>query len=56
MVVVNSVADGPRSGVNYNDGAMGGELMQGNLLLNFVKESNDHGPFSASTISCTVVL
>ena len=81
-----------RSGVNYNDGAMGGDVMevrdlrvarvsvcgawsarasvcgawvkcvemlvkhvdaafgaasQGNVLLNFVKESNDHGPFNS---------
>jgi hypothetical protein len=43
----NVFHDGPRSGVNYNDGAMGGEVMQGNLLLNFVKESNDHGPFNS---------
>ena len=35
--------NGPRSGVNFNDGAMGGEVMENNLLLNFVRESNDHG-------------
>ena len=38
---------GPRSGINFNDGAMGGETMEGNLLLNFVRESNDHGPFNS---------
>ena len=37
----NVFHDGPRSGVNYNDGAMGGEVLEGNVLLNFVKESND---------------
>ena len=26
-------------GVNYNDGAMGGEVMRGNMLLNYVKVS-----------------
>ena len=26
---------------------MGGELMQGNMLLNYVKESNDHGAFNS---------
>ena len=38
-VVQNNVFhDGPRSGVNYNDGFAGGEVMSGNLLLNYVKE------------------
>ena len=26
---------------------MGGELMRGNMLLNYVKESNDHGAFNS---------
>jgi hypothetical protein len=39
----NIFMNGPRSGVNFNDGAMGGEVMENNLLLNFVRESNDHG-------------
>ena len=43
----NVFHDGPRSGINFNDGAMGGEVMTGNLLLNYVKESNDHGPFNS---------
>ena len=29
--------------VGLADGAMGGEVMEGNLLFNYVKESNDHG-------------
>lgn len=33
----NIFHDGPRSGVNFNDGAMGGEVMRGNMLLNYVK-------------------
>jgi hypothetical protein len=47
IVEFNVFHDGPRSGVNYNDGAMGGEVLQGNMLLNYVKESNDHGPFNS---------
>eukprot|EP00040_Diaphanoeca_grandis_P044659 m.13136 g.13136 ORF g.13136 m.13136 type:complete len:937 (+) comp9607_c0_seq1:64-2874(+) len=43
----NVFHDGPRSGVNFNDGFGGGEIMSGNLLLNYVKESNDHGPFNS---------
>ena len=35
----NIFHDGPRSGVNFNDGAMGGEVMRGNMLLNYVKVS-----------------
>ena len=43
----NVFMNGPRSGINYNDGAFGGEVLEGNLLLNFVRESNDHGPFNS---------
>jgi hypothetical protein len=39
----NVFMNGPRSGVNFNDGAMGGEVLEGNLMLGFVRESNDHG-------------
>ena len=39
----NVFHDGPRSGVNFNDGAFGGERLEGNLIFNFVRESNDHG-------------
>jgi hypothetical protein len=42
----NVFMNGPRSAVNFNDGAMGGEVMSANLILNFVRESNDHGPFN----------
>jgi len=43
-IVRNNVFhDGPRSGVNFNDGFAGGALLEGNLLFNFVRESNDHG-------------
>jgi len=43
----NVFHDSPRSLVNYNDGAMGGEVMEGNILFNAVTESNDHGPFNS---------
>lgn len=36
-----------RSGINFNDGFAGGEVMEGNLLFNYVKESNDHGAFNS---------
>eukprot|EP00041_Stephanoeca_diplocostata_P020313 m.452328 g.452328 ORF g.452328 m.452328 type:complete len:998 (+) comp21539_c0_seq2:36-3029(+) len=47
VLMDNVFHDGPRSGINFNDGAMGGEVMDGNVLFNFVRESNDHGPFNS---------
>lgn len=34
----NVFMSGPRSGVNWNDGALGGEMLEQNLILNFVRE------------------
>ena len=35
--IVNNVAlNGPRSGINFNDAFMGGDLMEGNLLAGYV--------------------
>ncbi|KAJ1456468.1 hypothetical protein M885DRAFT_564117 [Pelagophyceae sp. CCMP2097] len=39
--------NGPRAGVNFNDGFAGGDLIQGNLLANCVRESGDHGPINS---------
>eukprot|EP01061_Rhynchopus_euleeides_P006089 TRINITY_DN1516_c0_g1_i1.p1 TRINITY_DN1516_c0_g1~~TRINITY_DN1516_c0_g1_i1.p1 ORF type:complete len:336 (+),score=148.72 TRINITY_DN1516_c0_g1_i1:129-1010(+) len=39
--------NGPRAGVNFNDGFGGGDVMEGNLLANCVRESGDHGPFNS---------
>lgn len=39
----NVFHDGPRSGVNFNDGFAGGDILANNLMFNYVKESNDHG-------------
>ena len=35
--------NGPRAGVNVNDGAFGGSLFEGNVVANFVRETLDHG-------------
>lgn len=43
----NVLFNGPRSGVNFNDGGPGGEILEGNLVLNFVRESGDHGMFNS---------
>eukprot|EP01060_Flectonema_neradi_P039947 TRINITY_DN896_c1_g1_i2.p1 TRINITY_DN896_c1_g1~~TRINITY_DN896_c1_g1_i2.p1 ORF type:complete len:953 (+),score=255.36 TRINITY_DN896_c1_g1_i2:56-2914(+) len=39
--------NGPRAGLNFNDGLGGGDLLEGNLLANCVRESGDHGPFNS---------
>jgi len=39
--------NGPRAGINFNDGFGGGDVMEGNLLANCVRESGDHGPFNS---------
>ncbi len=43
----NVFFNGPRAGVNFNDGGPGGEQMIGNLVFNFVRESGDHGMFNS---------
>ena len=35
--------NGPRAGVNFNDGFGGNSLMTGNLVFNQVRETGDHG-------------
>ena len=37
--------NGPRAGLNFNDGLGGGDVIEGNLLTNCVRESGDHGPW-----------
>ena len=43
----NVFFNGPRAGVNFNDGFGGGNIMTRNLLFNYVRETGDHGPFNA---------
>ena len=33
----------PRAGLNFNDAMGGGDIIEGNLLTNCVRESGDHG-------------
>ena len=42
----NVCFNGPRAGVNFNDGFGGGYEMTGNLIFNTVRETGDHGPFN----------
>eukprot|EP00118_Oscarella_pearsei_P004070 m.16912 g.16912 ORF g.16912 m.16912 type:complete len:817 (+) comp27198_c0_seq1:101-2551(+) len=43
----NVMYNGPRAGVNFNDGFAGGEILEGNLIFNMVRETSDHGTFNS---------
>eukprot|EP01111_Echinosteliopsis_oligospora_P012301 TRINITY_DN4197_c0_g1_i1.p1 TRINITY_DN4197_c0_g1~~TRINITY_DN4197_c0_g1_i1.p1 ORF type:complete len:808 (-),score=212.17 TRINITY_DN4197_c0_g1_i1:52-2475(-) len=43
----NIFFNGPRAGININDGFGGGNELTGNLLFNQVRETYDHGPFNS---------
>ena len=47
LVRNNVFMNGPRAGVNFNDGTAGGEVLERNLVFNFVRESGDHGMFNS---------
>ena len=42
VCLLRVVQNGPRAGVNFNDGGPGGEVLEGNLIYNFVRETGDH--------------
>jgi hypothetical protein len=43
----NTIHNIPRAGINFCDGAWGGNVIDYNLVYDCVKESGDHGPFNA---------
>ena len=43
----NVFFNGPRAGINFNDGLGGGNRLENNLIFNMVRETNDHGPFNS---------
>eukprot|EP01060_Flectonema_neradi_P029769 TRINITY_DN418_c0_g2_i1.p1 TRINITY_DN418_c0_g2~~TRINITY_DN418_c0_g2_i1.p1 ORF type:complete len:897 (+),score=193.77 TRINITY_DN418_c0_g2_i1:46-2691(+) len=43
----NLCYNGPRAGINFNDGFMGGDVIEGNLVFNMVRETGDHGTFNS---------
>jgi hypothetical protein len=48
VVLRNNIAfNGPRAGVNLNDGFGGGHAISGNLIFNMVRETCDHGPINS---------
>jgi hypothetical protein len=47
-VVANNIGfNGPRAGINFDDGMGGGSQVLRNVLFNFCRESSDHGPFNS---------
>jgi hypothetical protein len=46
-IIDNVHFNGPRAGINFNDGMGGGDTLSGNLIANCVRESGDHGPFNS---------
>ena len=47
LLIGNIFFNGPRAGINFNDGFGGGSNLTENLLLNTCRESGDHGPFNS---------
>ena len=45
-LIGNIFFNGPRAGININDGFGGGNLLVNNLVFNFVRETLDHGPIN----------
>ena len=43
----NILFNGPRAGINLNDGFGGGSKISQNLIFNFCRESGDHGPINS---------
>eukprot|EP01050_Picozoa_sp_SAG11_P006236 SAG11_NODE_476_length_9118_cov_5.515911_11_plen_245_part_00 len=39
----NICFNGPRAGLNFNDGGGGGDLLESNMVFNMVRETQDHG-------------
>jgi len=46
-IIGNVFFNGPRAGINYNDGFGGGDELAHNLVFSACRESGDHGPFNS---------
>ena len=46
-LIGNVFFNGPRAGINFNDGFGGGNVVKNNLIFNFVRETHDHGPINS---------
>ena len=47
VVSGNVFFNGPRAGINANDGFGGGDEISHNLVFSTCRESGDHGPFNS---------
>jgi hypothetical protein len=47
VVRKNIAYNGPRAGVNFNDGGVGGTVLEKNLIFGHGRESSDHGPVNS---------
>jgi hypothetical protein len=47
LIEHNWMYNGPRAAICFNDGALGGSVMQYNVMANLCRESADHGPFNS---------
>ena len=47
MIQDNVVFNGPRAGINFNDGFGGGTNVTNNLIYNQCRESGDHGAMNS---------
>jgi hypothetical protein len=43
----NIAYNGPRAAVNFNDGGVGGTVLENNLIFGHGRESSDHGPVNS---------
>jgi hypothetical protein len=43
----NVMFNGPRAGINFNDGFAGGHSVKRNVAFNLVRATSDHGPFNS---------
>lgn len=46
LITGNVAYNGPRAGINLNDGFCHGHRIEENLLFNWVRETQDHGPIN----------
>ena len=47
VITGNVFFNGPRAGINANDGFGGGDEIAHNLVFSTCRESGDHGPFNS---------
>eukprot|EP01060_Flectonema_neradi_P036536 TRINITY_DN7048_c0_g1_i1.p1 TRINITY_DN7048_c0_g1~~TRINITY_DN7048_c0_g1_i1.p1 ORF type:complete len:816 (+),score=150.06 TRINITY_DN7048_c0_g1_i1:63-2450(+) len=48
----NVAYNGPRAGINVNDGFCGNLVIENNVLFNWVRETQDHGPINTWDRAC----